>query len=375
MKASKAKEPVRIRFKKLADGNQSIYFDIYTNGKRKYEFPKLYLVPETSVEAKSQNTTTMRVALALKAQRIDEIVRCKAGLTSSDGMGELLLSEWIDIYSRKRITDGAKPLGQIHALKRRIIAFAPKIRMKNIDKNFVLDFQSYLLKAPHRIIGTLTVRTVQQYMNVLSAALGRAYRDGVISANPLSKLSKSERVHAPQSTREFLTDKEVQKLIQTKCGNEEVKRAFLFSCFCGLRYSDVISLTWNEVSVDSNGRYTIVHRMQKTKQQIYLPLGKEAVKWILSAERIDEKVFHLPSQSVVLNYIKKWVMDARIPKKVSFHTARHTFATLELTYGADLYTVSKLLGHTNIAVTQIYAKIVDKKKVEAVDLLDKGDWG
>ena len=78
----------------------------------------------------------------------------------------------------------------------------------------------------------------------------------------------------------------------------------------------------------------------------------------------------LPRESSILPVIKKWAKDAGIAKNVNFHTSRHTFATMLLTLGADIYTVSKLLGHTNVKTTQIYAKIVNKKKDDAVSLVD-----
>lgn len=375
MKEIKAKEPVRIRFKKLANGNQSIYLDIYQKGRRKYEFLKLYLIPETNTLAKMQNATSMRAAVAIKAQRVDEIIRHKAGLAANDARGNMSVVEWLHLYQEKRASEGIKNSDQILALIKRVEVYASNERMRDLDKEFVLGLQDFLLKSPSRFGGIIGKRTVQKYMEAFRAAVNRAYRDGIIETNPFSKISKDEKIRVPESSREYLTDKEVKKLILTKCGNEEVKRAFLFSCFCGLRYSDIVALTWDKLSLDSKGRYTAVLQMQKTGSQIYLPLGKEAVKWMLSCKKVDEKVFHLPSASVVLRYIKKWVASAGIHKNVSFHTGRHTFATLELTYGADLYTVSKLLGHTNIAVTQIYAKIVDKKKEEAVDLLNNEDWG
>ena len=86
-------------------------------------------------------------------------------------------------------------------------------------------------------------------------------------------------------------------------------------------------------------------------------------------------IFKMSNQSKLGNVIKPWCKHAGIDKRVSFHTARHTFATLALTQGVDLYTVSKLLGHKTIQATQIYAKIVDEKKKAAMELLPTIEWG
>jgi integrase len=113
--------------------------------------------------------------------------------------------------------------------------------------------------------------------------------------------------------------------------------------------------------------------MKKTTTPIYLPLSKQAMKWL--PERGDasgnELVFgDLPNRGRIGVHLGKWAKDAGITKSMSYHTSRHTFATMMLTLGVDLYTVSKLLGHTKVETTQIYAKIINKKKDDAVSLID-----
>ena len=140
---------------------------------------------------------------------------------------------------------------------------------------------------------------------------------------------------------------------------------------CGLRWSDVKALTWGEVK-QSGESFWIETRMVKTQQMLYLPLSQDAVALI--PERNDAPdsahVFVLPTLDCAESVIAQWVKDAGINKHITFHCARHTFATLLLTMGGDLYTTSKLLGHKNISTTQVYAKIVDEKKAQAVNLLN-----
>lgn len=108
--------------------------------------------------------------------------------------------------------------------------------------------------------------------------------------------------------------------------------------------------------------------MQKTKSAIYIPLSNNARKWL--PERGGDIVFEVDlHKAYISEFITKWVKSQGIHKHITFHCARHTFATLALTYGADIYTVSKLLGHSDIETTQIYAKVVDRKKIEAVNLI------
>ena len=147
--------------------------------------------------------------------------------------------------------------------------------------------------------------------------------------------------------------------------------AYLFSVYCGLRISDIRALKWcNIVNEDGQPKINII--IQKTKTPISIPLYGEAQKWLpeKGEAKDDDKIFVLPASVNLSVGLDNWAKKAGIKKHVTFHTARHTFATMMLTLGADLYTTSKLLGHANVATTQIYAKIVDKKKIEAVNLVD-----
>ena len=176
----------------------------------------------------------------------------------------------------------------------------------------------------------------------------------------------------PESKREFLTIDEVKTLIDTPCRREDVKGAFLFSCYCGLRISDVLALKWKNVDcVAEQWRINII--MQKTRQPLYLPLSMNARKWMPERNEAgdDDPVFPtLPCEDTCNVQLKPWVRAAGITKHVTYHCARHTFATMLLTLGADLYTVCKLLGHSDVKTTQIYAKIINKKKEDAIGLID-----
>ena len=112
--------------------------------------------------------------------------------------------------------------------------------------------------------------------------------------------------------------------------------------------------------------------MKKTENVVYIPLPGQALKWLPGTERnADSNVFPDLTPYALSKYLKPWVKEAGIMNKnVSYHTARHTFGTMMLTLGVDLYTVSKLLGHTKVETTQIYAKIINKKKDDAVSLID-----
>lgn len=213
----------------------------------------------------------------------------------------------------------------------------------------------------------IAASTRNTYYQIFNGALNAAVRAKRLLRNPFNEMEKSEKPKMPESVRSYMTIEEVRSLIATPMDNERVKSAYLFSCFCGLRISDVKKLKWKDVFLD-HGQYRLAVAMQKTKEPIYLPLSNEALKWMPERgdKTGDDNVFDLPS--TVNTLIKPWAKAAGISKQFTFHTARHTFATMMLTLGADLYTVSKLLGHTSVRMTQVYAKIVNKKKDDAVNL-------
>ncbi len=213
--------------------------------------------------------------------------------------------------------------------------------------------------------------TVNTYSQTLSTLFNNAVRKKYIDRNPIWDLELSERPTRPESEREFLTLEEVQKLTATKCGNEQVKKAFLFACFTGLRLSDIEGLTGKTIRSTTEG-LEVEMRQQKTQRMVYVPLSANATSFL--PEPIPAgPVFHLPSRNEVNGNIRRWVKKAEISKHITFHCSRHTYATLLLTYGADIYTVSKLMGHTNVATTQVYAKVIDKKRQEAVNLIPSLD--
>lgn len=379
-KSLKAKEPVRLRFKELANGNKSIYLDIYQDGKRRYDFLKLYLVPERTQAERTQNEQTMRAANAIKSQRIIELANGAAGIATAQG-NKVLLTDWLLTYPRTQAQQSNKLRLLDAATAKALEAYAGnKVRLSDIDRDFCANFAQFLANDYKGRTGRLTAASARTYYVRFVCALNMAVRHGLIAQNPNALLSSSDKIKAPTTQRCYLTQEELQAmtLAQPTCesrymqGIMTTKQAFLFSCFCGLRISDIRRLTWGDIK-ESNGQKRIEIVMQKTQEPLYIPLSQQALAYL--PERgdasADAKVFALlNSYETISTHVAQLAAAAGITKHVTFHTARHTFATLLLTKGADLYTTSKLLGHADINTTQIYAKIVDAKKQEAVSLLD-----
>ena len=371
-KINKAKEPIRLRMKDLSNGNKSLYLDIYRAGKRSYEYLKMYLIPETDYNAKMQNQATLTAANAIKSKRIIEMINSEAGIKQEADTPKVYLLEWMETYMESQAKRGKKDRSQIKKAIDILKAYgAETVTMDMIDKLFCQGYINYLTTEYHPKGKTVSNFTIHTYYQVVNGALNAAVRADILSENPFNKISSSEKIHKPESKREYMTIDEVRSLIKTPTSNEAVKGAYLFSCFCGLRISDIKGLTWENVYCDS-GQYHLEVMMQKTKSPLYLPLSSEALKWLPERGNKSgkEKVFKLPSSAGINKLLKTWAQKAGVSKHITFCTARHTFATMMLTLGADLYTTSKLLGHTDMRTTQIYAKIVNRKKDEAVNLVN-----
>lgn len=368
---------VTLRTKSVAKGRQSYYLDIYKDGKRSYEFLKLYLVPETSRAAKIQNENTKKAAIAIRNQRDLEIIQGKGGIAQETTAGKMLLLDWLKAYQQQKADTGqsdgralsvGKLIGHIETYK------GSNTKLADVDEDWCKGFIAYLATAKSakhtKNEKPLARSTANLYFSILIAALNEAVRKKLISTNPTKNLSREERkpIKADKSNRPYLTIDEVKALMATDCRNPEIKRAFLFACFTGLRISDIRNLQWANISKRNGGSFLSI-TMQKTREPLTMKLNKQAVALLPKGGK--GLIFELPVWDAVVNdNLKAWAKAAGIEKDICFHVSRHTFATMELTLGADLYVVSKLLGHSNVGTTQIYADIINKRRDEAVELID-----
>lgn len=372
--AKNTKEPVRLREKELTGGVRSLYLDIYVNGKRSYEFLKLYLIPETNLQAKVQNENTMRAASTIKLNRILEITNNKAGLKNTSVRAKMLLKDWMETFRQAQEQKGVKDQKLIHNTVHALTAYNINVAMRDVNRDYIIGLTNFLRNDYRSPRGKkLKDYSVINYLGCLRNALNMAVREDVIADNPIMKLSAQDKVKAPESQREFLTIEEVQQLEATDSPYPHIKQAFLFACYTGLRCSDVRSITWGKIVKDGE-KYRLHTVMFKTKRPFYIPLSKKAMQWMPERgdKTDDDLIFeNIPIQVNTKLYLQPWLDKAGITKPITFHCSRHTFGTMMLTLGADIYTTSKLMGHTKVEVTQIYAKIINKKKDDAVSLIDQ----
>ena len=370
------KQLAAMRFKPLKDGRRHIYLDIYKDGKRTYEYLKLYLLPESDAGAEKTNAKTIKEAEAILKKRIRELKKepeeskyLKKEVEQPKD--ETLLLDWIKEFEELQRRRGVKSLGATKRFHVAVQDFGRNPTLKDIDKQFCLAYIDFLRSYTKKDGTDYSVKSKFDMFECLNNAINTAIQQEILTANPINKIDRSERIRRKESQRDFLTIDEVKRLIATPCDNPTVKQAYLFACSCGLRLGDVLNLKWKDISEDK-GTWRASILMLKSQYPLYIPLGEQARKWMpeQGEDGPNEKVFKLNRQAINEN-LQSWAEAAGITnKKVTFHTSRHTFATMLLTLGADIYTVSKLLGHTSVKTTQIYAKIIDQKKDDAVSLVD-----
>ena len=376
----KAKEPVRLRERPIANGNRSLYLDIYSKGVRKIEALGLYLIPELTPADKIQNRTTLDIARKIKSERI--LALQSFGISQYEKIKKIGISlvDWLKYHEEQNFNLAKSTVRGRRVCRQRMEEYLASISLRSIrlvdtDEDFIRGFLDYLRTAPNKSC-TLNPRPITNgnalhIQSCLTGALNRAVKEGLLARNPVLNIPTNERFKSMESNREFLTIQELKKAIATPAKHEDTKRAFIFACLTGLRFSDVKSLTWAKVEDSPDGSSKVVRtQMQKTKKWISIPLSAEALKWLNPKDGPDEPIFHFYDPVNVEKHIGLWLKAAGINKHITFHCARHTFATMMITIGVDIYTVSKLLGHSKVTTTQIYSKIIDKHKSEAVSKLD-----
>ena len=304
---------------------------------------------------KHQNKETLELANRIKAKRELEYDTIKHGFSSPVKKRYNLA-----IYYEKIAVSKDSYSSWVSSLKF-LKQFDNRITIGLVDEVWLEKYKDYLLSK-------IAQNTASLYFRYLKHVLNISVREKILASNPAKNVSNIKQV---ESQRAYLTIEEIKKLNSTPCKYSENKRAFLFACYTGMRYSDIVKLTWGNFK---DGQ--LQFRQKKTKGFEYIPLSETALKFINNTPSNilympDELIFKIPNRMALIRDLKKWAKSAKINKNLTFHVARHTFATLAITSGVDLYTVSKILGHRSISTTQIYAKIIDEKKRLAVNILPK----
>lgn len=373
----------------LSDGRESLFLDYYfgyqmvysekldrqvAKKDRKRESLKLYLwqAPRTPFE-RQQNKETLELAKKIRFERGQELLESMEGyrLKKERNINFLdYFQAYIDKYTKKDIR-------MVEIALKRFIDFlndkpeykkyAKKIKPEQITKDMVEAFTEYL---QGRSVGEGAKSIYARFKKVIKYAIEH---DAMLK-NPCTGITI--KVDDQQLRKEVLSPEEIQQLIATHYEHENpnIRRAFAFCLYCGLRYCDVKDLTFANVDFFNK---LLKFEQNKTKGHsansgVVIPLNDGILKLIgepSSPDNRDEVVFPLPSYEMCLKALRRWVKRAGINKHISWHCARHSFAVNILNNGANIKTVASLLGHSGLRHTEKYTRAVDKLKEEAINSL------
>lgn len=357
---------------RLKGSKISLYLDYYKDGKRKYEYLSLYLIPEPvkgklTKAQKDENIKILGLAESIRSKRHLEIQNGIYGFNDQERRkGSFTL--YMQKLAEKR-SGSSGNYGNWDSMIKHFKKFCPgDISVGQLDSEYVESFRDYLSKTAIKSDKkSLSQNTTHSYYAKFKAALNQAVKDDIIKTNPANNVVG---LAPAESQREFLTYNELQTILKHECEIPVLKNAFIFSCLTGLRWSDIHKLLWLEIQHSNEYGWYIRFMQQKTKGMETLPISDQARELLGDKGELFETVFKDLIYSDENNKkLRQWIAKAGITKYLTFHCARHTYATLQLSLKTSLPTVSNLLGHKDIRTTQIYAKIIDETKREAGSII------
>ena len=361
--------------KQTKNGKISLYLEIYkgkttnADGKsryiREYEYLNMFLVDNPRTEAdKQHNKEVLQLAKNIKNKRELELQSGVHGFKMPKSKNTNFYQYYHRIAEKRRNTPSYQTW---RIILNTFKDFAGEnITFSEITSIFCEKYLDYLQNKVSLKGTKLKNSYINKHLNYLFIVVRQAINDKIISENPLQNI-KLLKIKEPEII--YLTLPELKQLVKTDFKYPVLKRAFIFACLTGLRWSDVYKLQWSEIK-ESDGKYLLAYRQKKTQEQNYLPLPEQALNYLGERGFDTEKVFNLTNyDNSITVKLQAWCELAGVKKKITFHSSRHTFAVLQLSFGTPIFTVQKLLGHTSISSTMKYANIVDAAKVDAMNVI------
>jgi integrase len=359
---------VTIRKRPLKNGRESLMLDYAPplknpkNGRpQRFEFLDLFTYEKPANRLERQhNSETNTLAENIRAQRQLDIQNRKYGFKSDrDRSGNFV--EYFKAFTRSKQKSASDNVAMSFRYFVEFIGY--DLTFYETDEFLITDYKNFLLSGPgiSRRGTPIKRNTAVNYFAKLRTCLQRAYKQKLITDDLYNLV---DAISPKETNREQLEIEEFQLMANTPVKATLIKRAAIFAGLTGLRFSDVQTLTWLEVR-GMSGKYVLQFTQEKTEGAEVLPISDQAVEILGERGEPETRVFKGLKYNQMRACFKLWLKDAGIKKNITFHSFRHTYATLQLEFGTELYTVSKLLGHRSIKTTQIYAKVKDKLKVEA----------
>lgn len=350
---------VKLRKRKNSDGTTSLYLDIYHNGKREYEFLKhLKLNKAANPLDRQANKENLLLAEKIMIKRAQDLSANDYSIITDTGK-KTIVTEWmqsfIDTYKKK---DKRNLQGALNRFKDFLIQEKKQgLTFGSLTELVISDYQDYLIEHSQG-------EGASSYFSRFKKMVKQAYRQKMIKENPAAEVKTKQ---GKAKRKDIMTMDEISLLAQTETESTEVKRAFLFSCVTGLRWSDIKSLTWESINLKEAH---MIPRINKTNEDAYIELNDTAIELLGKKGKSSDLVFNLPTANGANKTVKAWVKRAGIEKKITWHNARHSFGTNLIFHGADVTTTSRLMSHTSTKHTGRYVRTAAELKRRATDQLN-----
>lgn len=370
---------ITLRKKKLANDKYSLYLDYYppiTNPKtgketrREFLKLKIYAQPKDSIE-KAHNKETIEYAEIIRAKRLVQFRDKEFGFKENVNVSVNFILFYQTVVEEKLNTNSHSNYlawkSSLNYLKKFI---GDKIQTHQLNENHVTKYREFLLKTDNLRVKEkrkLSINTASTYYKHFITVLKKAYKRNLLLKN---LASSADYIKEEQTHREYLTEEELDHLWKTEIKIEKVKHMAFFAALTGLRFSDILSLKWESIYCDSHQGYYIQLKEQKTGNINNHPISSTAYQILKIQNTETGQIFKDIKYTQITRPLKNWIERSGINKNISFHNFRHSYATLQLANGTDIYTVSKLLGHKNVSTTQIYTKVLDKNKIIAANRIN-----
>ena len=357
---------VKLRQKKLAKGAFRYYLDIYNNGERIYESLDIRVDPSDSSSLKKEKKN---IANLIRSNRELEFLTNNTSYIPSHLKNVLFLDfaeTFVNEYKKK-------DLRMINATIRhfKIYSDNPKLKLNDITPTLMTGYMNYLNDE-----SGLNGESPHNYFTRFKKILRAAKDNGLINEMPTKDIKFRRKVQRNELRKQILTTDELKLLSKTECGNDELRKAFLFSCFTGLGYAEIKKLKWENIV-----KNRLVTRREKTNQAINVKIKDSILSLLGERCKKDVQVFNMKndngkpiSDNGVNKCLKNWVARAKIDKHITFYCARHTYATQLLLHGANLKTVADALGHSSTQHTLKYLNYIDSLADNAIDNLPELDF-
>lgn len=363
---------VTVRKRPIKNGQTSLYLDFYppirnpkTGKLSRREYLGFYIYTNPTEKFQQEyNRSMLQKAELVKCRRTESIINEEFGFLDRSKGQESFLD-----YFKMRMNESTNKANWKAAYNHFANYSGGECRFCDLSVAYCQKFLDYMLSDKCKHNDKLMMSTTaNNHLVKLKAALRMAYEDGHIKENIAKKLVKAK---GHGNKRQYLNKEELVALSKAECKSDVLRRAGLFSCLTGLRLSDCILLKWEDIKKSSDGGWVLDITTKKTKTDAILPISDEALA--LCGERGEGQVFKKLTPNLIAAHLKDWIKAAGITKHITFHCFRHTFATLQLAGGTDIYTVSKLLTHSNLATTQVYAEVVNELKRDASERISLKD--